>query len=411
MKIWLIKIGEETPLDKNVRLLRTGQLFLELAKTDNVTWFNCTFNHQKKKQRFNKTTTKKFNKNAEIVYLYNLSYYKNISFKRFISQIYCAFEFYKFIKKNFELPDVIISSYPTVELSWLACIYAKKKKIPFILDVRDMWPHVIIKNLHLSKKIFFLPFFYLWKKMFIYSLKNSKKIFSITKEFLKWSLSIANIKFNSKKHKYFYLTKPKNNKNSLKYTNRELKKIIINIKDHINIIFCGSISERHNFQIILEAFKNIKNKNVNFIFCGNGKIYENLRNNYNDNKNIFFLGWLNNNDLNFILKNCNYGLLPYNGDDFNMSYPNKIAEYLSNNLKIITCVNGITKKLIIQKKVGYFYKANSYNSFFNLLKNLTFNKKNNSYILYKQMFDYKMIMKKKITLIKSLNFDDNRNNN
>ena len=54
MKIWLIKIGEETPLDKNARLLRTGQLFLELAKTDNVTWFNCTFNHQKK----NKDLTK-----------------------------------------------------------------------------------------------------------------------------------------------------------------------------------------------------------------------------------------------------------------------------------------------------------------------------------------------------------------
>jgi hypothetical protein len=66
MKIWLIKIGEETPLDKNVRLLRTGQLFLELAKTDNVTWFNCTFNHQKKKQRFKKTTIKKFNKNSKI---------------------------------------------------------------------------------------------------------------------------------------------------------------------------------------------------------------------------------------------------------------------------------------------------------------------------------------------------------
>lgn len=309
------------------------------------------------------------------------------------------------------MPDLIISSFPTVELSWFSCIYAKKKKIPFILDVRDMWPHIILKNLHVSKKIFFLPIFYLWKKMFIYSLKNSKKIFSITKEFLKWSLSIAHIKINKKKHKYFYLTKPKNNKKPLKYTSSKLRKNINNIKNHINIIFCGSVSERHNFQIILEAFKNIKNKNVNFIFCGKGKIYENLRNNYNDNKNIFFLGWLNNNDLNFILKNCNYGLLPYNGDDFNMSYPNKIAEYLSNNLKIITCVNGITKKLIIQKKVGYFYKANSYNSFFNLLKNLTFNKKNNSYILYKQMFDYKMIMKKKITFIKSLNFDDNRNNN
>ena len=409
MKIWLIKIGEETPLDKNARLLRTGQLFLELAKTDNVTWFNCTFNHQKKKQRFNKTTIKKFKKNSEIVYLYNLSYNKNISLKRFISQIYCAFEFYKFTKKKFELPDIIISSYPTVELTWLSCVYAKRKRIPYILDVRDMWPDVILKKLHLSIKIFFLPFFYLWKKMFIYSLKNSKKIFSITKEFLEWSLSTANIKFNSKKHIYFYLTKTPHDKNLLQTKNNKLKKFINNVKNDINIIFCGSTSERHNFQIILEAFANNKNKNINFIFCGNGKIYDTLKKKFDFNKNIFFLGWLNNNDLNSILKNCDYGLLPYSGEDFNISYPNKLAEYLSNNLKIITCIGGITKELIIRKKVGYFYKENSYKSFFNLITKIAYNKDNNSYNLYKQMFNFKKIMKKKIDTIKSIKIKNNKN--
>jgi hypothetical protein len=49
-------------------------------------------------------------------------------------------------------------------------------------------------------------------------------------------------------------------------------------------------------------------------------------------------------------------LLPYHGEDFNISYPNKLAEYLSNNLNIITCINGITKKLILKKKIGFFTK-------------------------------------------------------
>lgn len=400
MNIWLIKISEETPLDKNARLLRTGQLFLELSKTENVTWFNCTFNHQKRIQRYKKTTVKKFNKNAKIVYLYNLSYHKNISFKRFISQIYCVFEFYNFIKKNFELPDVIISSYPTVELSWFSCIYAKEKKIPFILDVRDMWPHVIFEKLNLSKKIFFLPFFYLWKKMFIYSLKNSQKVFSITEEFLRWSLSIADIKINSKVHKYFYLSKPENDKKIIKITNKELKNKMKNIKDCINIIFCGSVSSRHNFKIILEAFAKTNNRKVNFIFCGNGKIYENLKENYYLNKNIFFLGWLNNHELNFVLKYCEYGLLPYHGEDFNISYPNKLSEYLSNNLNIITCIDGITKNLILKKHIGHFYQENSYASILNLLENLTFNKTKNSYKLYKQMFEHKSIIKNHIYAIK-----------
>ena len=52
MKIWLIKTGEETPHDKNSRLIRTGQLFEELSKKYEVIWFNSSFNHQKKNRDF-----------------------------------------------------------------------------------------------------------------------------------------------------------------------------------------------------------------------------------------------------------------------------------------------------------------------------------------------------------------------
>ena len=105
----------------------------------------------------------------------------------------------------------------------------------------------------------------------------------------------------------------------------------------MRILFVG-VSSFTGYHFVKKLSQNKKNK----ITCT-------LTKNFNSYKNIFFLGWLNNNDLNFVLKNCDYGLMPYNGDDFDISYPNKLAEYLSNNLKIITCVNGITKKLIIKK--------------------------------------------------------------
>ena len=57
MKIWIIKTGEQTELDNNARLLRSGQIFENLKKENyHITWFNSTFNHQIKKQRFFKTT-------------------------------------------------------------------------------------------------------------------------------------------------------------------------------------------------------------------------------------------------------------------------------------------------------------------------------------------------------------------
>ena len=67
MKIWLIKTGEETPHDKNSRLIRTGQLFEELSKKYEVIWFNSSFNPQKKKQRFLKTTSVNYKHNSKII--------------------------------------------------------------------------------------------------------------------------------------------------------------------------------------------------------------------------------------------------------------------------------------------------------------------------------------------------------
>ena len=100
MKIWIIKTGEQTELDNNARLLRSGQIFENLKKENyDITWFNITFNHQIKKQRFFKTTILKKKKN-KIIYLYGNSYKNNISLSRFFSQLLNAIEFFKYVKNG-----------------------------------------------------------------------------------------------------------------------------------------------------------------------------------------------------------------------------------------------------------------------------------------------------------------------
>lgn len=100
MKIWIIKTGEQTEHDYNPRLLRSGQIFKILKqKKIEVSWFNSSFNHQIKKQRFKKTTILK-NGKSKIIYLYGNSYEKNISVNRFLSQFRNAIEFFKFLKKK-----------------------------------------------------------------------------------------------------------------------------------------------------------------------------------------------------------------------------------------------------------------------------------------------------------------------
>ena len=73
MKIWIIKTGEQTEHDVNPRLLRSAQIFQALKKRGaSITWFNSSFNHQLKKQRFKRTTTIRSG-SSEIIYLYGNS--------------------------------------------------------------------------------------------------------------------------------------------------------------------------------------------------------------------------------------------------------------------------------------------------------------------------------------------------
>ena len=81
MKIWLITIGEPIPTDgKDVRLLKTGLFADWLQKKGyNVTFINSTFDHYKRKQRFEATKIIEFKKNYKIVLLWGSEYSKSIS--------------------------------------------------------------------------------------------------------------------------------------------------------------------------------------------------------------------------------------------------------------------------------------------------------------------------------------------
>ena len=101
---------------------------------------------------------------------------------------------------------------------------------------------------------------------------------------------------------------------------------------------------------------------------------------------------MNNKNLNYLLSICDYGLLPYHSIDFEMSYPNKLSEYLSNNLKILSCIGGISKKLIKNKNLGHIYKYKSEKALLKILNQLKKNQDKKSINTYNKIFSYDKIM-------------------
>ena len=163
-------------------------------------------------------------------------------------------------------------------------------------------------------------------------------------------------------------------------------------KNFIKIIYCGSISKRHDFETFFDALKVTKNRKLITLVCGKGPYFYELKYKYRNNRNLYFLGWMNNENLNYLLSISDYGLLPYHSIDFNMSYPNKLSEYLSNNLKIISCISGISMKLIKNKSLGHIYKYKSEIALLEILNKLKKNQDKRSINIYNKMFSYEKIM-------------------
>jgi hypothetical protein len=132
LRIWLITIGEPLPIDgANDRLHRSGMLaILLVSKGHEVVWWTSTFDHARKKQRFNIDTSIEINDCFNIRLLRSVNYKKNMSINRIINHYMLARKFSKLARLE-SRPDIILCSFPPIELSVVATRYGKERKKSF----------------------------------------------------------------------------------------------------------------------------------------------------------------------------------------------------------------------------------------------------------------------------------------
>lgn len=97
-----------------------------------------SFRHLTKKQR----DTSDFHLEKlpyKVTMLFEPDYYKNISFRRLYSHHKFAQNIKKYLEQS-EKPDCIIVSVPSLSVGDVVTKYAKKHKIPVVVDIQDLWP-------------------------------------------------------------------------------------------------------------------------------------------------------------------------------------------------------------------------------------------------------------------------------
>ncbi len=369
MRIWLVQRAESTPHDDggDRRLMRIGILADILRSNGHeVVWWTSAFDHVGKRKRFEKSTRLKVKKNYYIHYLKSFGYKKNISISRFIDNFLITKQFKKEANKEKEKPDLILTSIPSVELSQIAVNYANQNNIPVILDIRDLYPDVFLdllpKSLSWIIKILIRPM----RNNLLSTCKNATAISGITDDFVDWGIMHAD-RNRTEKDTFFPMAYVKGEISEEKQTEAYSfwEKLGVFKNDKVlNVVFIGTFTKSFEFETIFESAKILDNKKtpVRFIFCGIGAKENNIRKSCEELNNCVYAGWINAAQINIILKLSDVGLAPYiHSKNFIENFPNKPAEYLSENLLIATSLStGKLYDFVNLNRCGLSYESDKH---------------------------------------------------
>jgi len=363
MDIWILQTGEPLHSDKgNPRPMRAMNLSNKLVERGHrVVLWTSAFHHQTKSHRSRIYKEIKISENLEIRLIPSSGYKSNISLSRLYDHCVLAWNLSKALKACDKGPDVAFVGYPPIEVAYIMGAWLKKNQIPFLVDIKDQWPSVLVEGFPRSLKFFarliLTPYYFMGKK----SMHDASGICAHTSGFLNWSLTFSK-RERSNNDFVAPLTTP----------NDKIEYELMNRAQHwwssqgvaktsmLRVIFVGSFSSRvFDFDAIFSAASALMAQNINceFILCGDGDRNRELRSIAQDHENVRIIGWIDRPKIRALALISNVSIAPYiSTENFTPSIPNKIVDSLMFGLPILSSLTGAVATLISENNIGCTYR-------------------------------------------------------
>lgn len=358
MRIWIITVGEPIPFENTFgRILRSGLLAKMLVESGHeVIWWTSSVDHFSKRIYPQASDGEcVLPGGIKLIFLKSILYKKNISLKRLINHFGTARHFKKLAWKA-PRPDIVLCSFPTVELSYSVVNFCQKRDIPVLIDIRDLYPDVYVNLfpnvLRPLAKVLLYPMHWMTQKV----MQRATGITAISKTYLNWGLKHAQ-RSQNKYDGLFPMAYPKSEQNSLpssqfisKFKDMEGKKILL---------YIGSFVSSIDLETVISAARILKENKIedfHFVLAGEGGYKESWENLAKDLDNVTFTGWIDSLQINWLATNAWAGLGAYKKGAL-MSLPNKILEYMNFGLPILSSLDGETRQVIEENNCGIYYEA------------------------------------------------------
>jgi glycosyltransferase involved in cell wall biosynthesis len=218
--------------------------------------------------------------------------------------------------------------------------FAKRRKIPSILYVQDLWPENVKATLKSNDSILTRYLGRLTKRIF----ENTDTILTTSSSFVDNIVARGILK--DKVHYWpqyaedFYQPMPKDNH----YGTR--------------IMFTGNIGQAQGLDLLVEVAKEIpEDLNVIFVLVGHGRNKESLMKSVRDNKlqqRFEFVDAVLPTDVPKLLATADAGYIGFNQNTiFEMTIPAKFQSYLACGMPIIASASGEVKSIVTKNNLGF----------------------------------------------------------
>ena len=281
---------------------------------------------------------------------------------------YVSYALTSFLFGLFVKTDLIIATSPQFFTALSGRMLSVFKRIPWVMEVRDLWPDSIAAVGSMNKNS---KSFKLLKKIEHHLYLSASKIVVVTDSFKKYVIKEHQI--TSEKVGVFKNGVLISNFKKPKPNDVMTLKESLGLKNKIIISYLGTHGLAHGLKFILESISKISNPDLHFLFIGDGAEKQNLIE-YSKtlhSKNFTFLKSVTKSDIPLYIEMSDYSLVNLKkSDEFKNVIPSKIFENIAMYKPILLGVEGESKKLIYDYEVGVCFEPENKESFLNALQDI-----------------------------------------
>lgn len=361
MLVWVVTVGEPLAIDGGkARLFRSGLLARTLVdRGHHVMHWTSTFDHSRKRQRFGSDTVVEVSEGYRLTLLHGAGYRQNVSLRRIVDHQILALKFAA--KSRLQpRPDVVICSLPTLELAAAVVQYARRNRVPSVVDVRDLWPDIFLEIFpgwtRGAARLALEPMFSLAR----YACSHATAIVAMCPQFVEWGVALAD-RPRTALDRCFPLgyseqrpAAPELREAERFWQERGLK----GSQQEFTACFFGSMERQFELETVISAGRRLAQagRNFRFVLCGTGGAEAHYRKLAEGCDNVMMPGWVGAPEIWTLMRMSSVGLAPYRSSpSFMMSIPNKAIEYLSAGLPVVSSLRGSLEQTIEQESCGITY--------------------------------------------------------